>query len=318
METNHKIFHVRVVNNIIFTWTMDKLKEYLATYNKFTLNPNIVNRRLGDKGLLEILDELPHFGSYNTDYLELIFDCNIKPNGNLDIRWEYKKSAKMRADVIYPGPFIVDFKTTYPIKFETDSEPSIKIVDSTEKKSIEEKPCIKCVHYTEGVKCINCSISNNYRHFRQRELNLCELLKDSIGETFYMPHYGDVVLELVHPHCPEPYVYFITDKNHNCKSSVTPKGYAQFGNASEIYVFPSKENRDWSTYEPPKPKLEVKNTPLKQGDRVWVHGGDKIWLGRFFSHIAEDGWFHCYDTQKTLVLLLVGNTVSQLMKSLGN
>ena len=110
-----------------------------------------------------------------------------------------------------------------------------------------------------------------------KELNLCELLKNCIGMSFYMPHFGEAKLESVNV-APEgkQFMYFQASTGQ----------YAVFSNGKyvddgEICVFPSKEQRDWSLFVPP--------WMPKKGERVWVRDDiNDLWVGRYFVKMNEN------------------------------
>lgn len=119
------------------------------------------------------------------------------------------------------------------------------------------------------------------------ELDLVEILKNSIGEIFYSTIYGDVVLVSVNSaNNKYPITLRSTDDS---LLSTTSSGLHHFNKSGECTIFPSKENRDWSTYKP-------KWVPNK-GDRVWVRSQlSEEWHARYFSHISGEK-FYCFSNQ---------------------
>lgn len=119
-----------------------------------------------------------------------------------------------------------------------------------------------------------------------KELNLCELLKDCVGMEFYMPHFGIVSLNSI---AKSTTVMRFMDSKSN-PHIVLKNGQSSTG--SEICVFPSKEQRDWSLFVPPVPKWIP-----KEGERVWVkfQDGNYIeWLAKYFKKMGEKDKFVCY------------------------
>ena len=127
-----------------------------------------------------------------------------------------------------------------------------------------------------------------------QELNLCEILKHCPkGEQFWSPLFGDVNL------------FYIDEEAKNIKV-LTKSGFTwninrdgtimiNGGGSSEIMLYPSREQRDWTKvkYEPKKEKFDPKT--LKVFDKVLVNHDD-IWKVDFFSHICQyepNGWCQC-------------------------
>ena len=92
-----------------------------------------------------------------------------------------------------------------------------------------------------------------------KELNLCELLKDCAGKTFYMPLFGVVVLDYARVAPGGNGVLSFTVDNEKVLVLGSDGKYCDNG---ELSVFPSKEQRDWSLFVPP--------WMPKEGERVWV------------------------------------------------
>lgn len=120
-------------------------------------------------------------------------------------------------------------------------------------------------------------------------MNIAEILKDCPkGTKLYSPLFGEC--ELVHVDCintnPYPIIIRVKDAEHIfSKDGLFYKEYIN----GECMLFPSKENRDWSTFKLPK-KCE-----FKPFDRVLVRDcEDDIWKCGFFSHYQHN---NCYDTE---------------------
>lgn len=81
-----------------------------------------------------------------------------------------------------------------------------------------------------------------------KELNLCELLKGCEGMTFYSPIFGDVILININISLGYPITVSLSDGG--TRSFYNNGVYLDIVNA-ECMLFPSKENRDWSTFKKP-------------------------------------------------------------------
>lgn len=118
-------------------------------------------------------------------------------------------------------------------------------------------------------------------------LNLAEILKDCPkGTKLYSPIFGDVefvgisdtgrclmIDVMAFPNTPK---VFYTDGRYNTYYS-----------DSEVTLFPSRDNRDWSTFKVEKPKFDVSS--LQPFDRVLVRDSEDCeWRANFFSHIDKE------------------------------
>ena len=127
-----------------------------------------------------------------------------------------------------------------------------------------------------------------------QKLNLCEILKDCPkGEKFWSPLFGDVNLFYIDEEAKN--IKVLTKSgftwNINRDGTITING----GGSSEIMLYPSREQRDWTKvkYEPKKERFDPKT--LKAFDKVLVNHDD-IWKIDFFSHICQyepNGWCQC-------------------------
>lgn len=110
------------------------------------------------------------------------------------------------------------------------------------------------------------------------ELNLVEILKDvPKGTKLYSPIFGDVTFDGINKgtkYCIQCY----TNLHHPI--TFTSKGTYQHQYDGECMIFPSRNNRDWSTYKyvPPQ-KYE-----FKPFDKVLVRNYDGEWKPAFFSY----------------------------------
>ena len=116
-------------------------------------------------------------------------------------------------------------------------------------------------------------------------LNLCEILKDCPkGTKLYCSFLGNVYLKSVYKTFGKIYVTY------------NGREYIFFNNGTytndcdaEITLFPSKESRDWSTFESPKLKKErFDPKTLKPFDKVLVRDINKQnWHCDFFSFFYD-------------------------------
>lgn len=119
----------------------------------------------------------------------------------------------------------------------------------------------------------------------EKTLDLTKILKDApIGTKLYSPIFGEVTfigINLEHVHSIE-----VTDEYNECRTfDKEGKYFIRHCNA-ECVIFPSKDNRNWRTFNT-KPKFDI-NT-LKPFDKIL--GKDHItskWRCDFFSHIIND------------------------------
>lgn len=113
-------------------------------------------------------------------------------------------------------------------------------------------------------------------------MNIAEILKDCPkGTKLYSPLFGEVELMYVDFTSNTPYPIVI---GTNCgEYTLTKDGlfYKEHSNG-ECMIFPSKENRDWSTFKVPK-KCE-----FKPFDKVLGRDSDNdTWQIDFFSYISN-------------------------------
>lgn len=112
-------------------------------------------------------------------------------------------------------------------------------------------------------------------------LNLVEILKDCHeGTKLYSPIIGEVEFKRI-KYCEYPIV--TCSKNGNRILSFTKEGLF-FSEGECIMLFPSKEQRDWSKFNPKKPKFDP-NT-LQPFDKVLVRNCDADkWKCAHFSYM---------------------------------
>lgn len=111
---------------------------------------------------------------------------------------------------------------------------------------------------------------------QKKELNLVEILKDCPkGTKLYSTVCGDIQLVEIIKEDPE---YPI-----RCKSyfRFTAQGRYTLNEDAECVLFPSKDNRDWSTFKAPKPRWNPDT--LQPFDKVLVRDGcNEPWKCDFF------------------------------------
>lgn len=127
----------------------------------------------------------------------------------------------------------------------------------------------------------------------EEELNLCELLKGCEGFKIYSLIHGDVVLKSIIDRCNDPIVVTLSDGDtiDYCKDGRYLSMYD-----GECTLFPSKENRDWSTFVHQN-KIKV-GTPVmckKDGIHGWsLRRYDGI-ISRNYNYIVPVSEFNFDD-----------------------
>lgn len=114
-------------------------------------------------------------------------------------------------------------------------------------------------------------------------LNLVEILKDfPKGTKLYSTIYGEVEYVGIDEESEYP-ITFITSKESTNVVTSDGRNFDIFD--GECVLFPSKEERDWSKFNPKKPKFDPKT--LQPFDKVLVRGHSERWRIQFFSNIIE-------------------------------
>ena len=126
-----------------------------------------------------------------------------------------------------------------------------------------------------------------------KELNLCEILKDCPkGTKLYTPLYGVCSLYSVDDKFIT--IDYVGEVNIICNETFFANGtISTLGD--ECLLFPSKDNRDWSTWKNPKSKAErFDPKTLKTYDKVLVRDYfDTVWIASFFSSQRTKTEFGC-------------------------
>lgn len=126
-----------------------------------------------------------------------------------------------------------------------------------------------------------------------KELNLCEILKNCPkGIILYSTDYG--YLEFCFVDDTEDFPIILKTQNNNDVAYLSDGRKTKY-NGAECCLFPSKDNRDWSTWESPKTKVErFDPKTLKTYDKVLVRDYfDTIWIASFFSLQRTKTEFGC-------------------------
>ena len=120
-----------------------------------------------------------------------------------------------------------------------------------------------------------------------KNINLVEILKDCpVGTKLYTPLIGDCVLLSVIESEISQYVIGV---GHSTEADAPGRWFTRDGKyieceGAECLLFPSKENRDWSTFKAPK-----KEYVFKPFDKVLVRNGEECtWWADFYSNPRED------------------------------
>ena len=122
------------------------------------------------------------------------------------------------------------------------------------------------------------------------ELNLVEILKDCPkGIKLYSTVFG--IVEFLGINDSDDYPIVIRplyNEGNVFTEDLRSDGQLYIGFNGECILFPSKENRDWSTFKVQKPKFDVNS--LQPFDKVLVRDGmDDDWQADLFSH-REDNY----------------------------
>ena len=124
-------------------------------------------------------------------------------------------------------------------------------------------------------------------------LNLVEVLKDCPkGTLLYSTIYGEVMFDKIIDNCDYSITFKAIVKSGRKEGgeittdSVTKNGLHTINANGECTLFPSKENRDWSTFKVKKPKFDPKT--LKPFDRVLARTLERgMWYADIVSVTAD-------------------------------
>lgn len=116
-------------------------------------------------------------------------------------------------------------------------------------------------------------------------INLCKILKDCPkGVKLWSPLYGDV--EFSDITTDEEYPIKVKNPNYPIYKTFNKNGLFDSGFKGECVLFPSKDQRDWSKWQCPKPKFDPKT--LKPFDKVLARINDRRWYADFISIAGGD------------------------------
>ena len=120
-------------------------------------------------------------------------------------------------------------------------------------------------------------------------LNLVEILKDCPkGTKLYSTVFGDVEFYTI---IDNKTIIVTTETDDNVFFSAYGKMYTQYN--GECLLFPSRDQRDWSKFNPNKQKFDPKT--LQPFDKVLVRDSNlDIWKIQLFSRIIESVPCHPY------------------------
>lgn len=133
----------------------------------------------------------------------------------------------------------------------------------------------------EGEKGVYVNIKN-LNPIEPQELDLCNTLKGCEGMTLYSLAHGYVVLKSIIDRCIYPIVVTTSDGDtiDYCKDGRHLSMYK-----GECMLFPSKENRDWSTFKKP--------IKIKEGDPVMCFNGiNNSWVLRKYNNATPVSYKH--------------------------
>ena len=121
-------------------------------------------------------------------------------------------------------------------------------------------------------------------------LNLVEILKDCPkGTKLYSSVFGEVELDHIDTSCYN-YPIIIRLKGEEGHESLTSEGKMFVDYDGECVLFPSREERDWSKFNPKKDRL-VSTCEFKDGDIVATNSGSRVFiLQRAYSDVKG----YCY------------------------
>jgi hypothetical protein len=119
-----------------------------------------------------------------------------------------------------------------------------------------------------------------------KEFNLVEILKDCPkGTPLYSPAFGNIRFDSI---VDNRIVIYVTEHS---TALIDSNGQLEWPHKhnGEMMIFPSKENRDWTTFKVPKKKIErFDPNTLKPYDKVLARDNRNfMWDATFFSHIDE-------------------------------
>ena len=112
--------------------------------------------------------------------------------------------------------------------------------------------------------------------------------KIKVGDIIYSTIAGEIIITRIDPksRCNN---HIIGKSDSGLLHSFNKEG--KYFSAGECVLFPSKENRDWSTYSP---KFNI-NT-LEPFDKVLVRDKNRTWVAGFYSHYENPASGYYFNT----------------------
>jgi len=123
-----------------------------------------------------------------------------------------------------------------------------------------------------------------------KELNLCEILKNCPkGTRLYSTVFGEVQFDGISEWKEDNFPIMLSKPDDVACFTLRANGCPTVFKDGECCLFPSKDNRDWSTFKPKVERFDKKT--LKPFDRVLVRVDIDgfAWTCNLFSHFNKDG-----------------------------
>lgn len=118
---------------------------------------------------------------------------------------------------------------------------------------------------------------------KDKELNIAEILKDCPdGMRLYATTVGECILKGVADK-NEIFPIRVQSCADTCPYTFTAYGKLYDIAEAECVLFPSKDNRDWSTFKAPKKKHE-----FRPFDKVLFRNHGYVWSAGFFSYKSTE------------------------------
>lgn len=120
-------------------------------------------------------------------------------------------------------------------------------------------------------------------------LNLVEILKDAPkGTKLWSPICGECILDKIDTRdtTVNYAIFCLTVNDHSPVQFAANGKYTLCFDDGECVLFPSKDNRDWSTFKAPKPNKQFE--PFQKVLCAFVHEfGYEVWFADFYSHYDD-------------------------------
>jgi len=120
-------------------------------------------------------------------------------------------------------------------------------------------------------------------------INLVEILRDAPkGTKLWSPICGDCILDKIDTRdtTVNYAIHCLTVNDHSPVQFTANGKYTFCFDNGECVLFPSKENRDWSTFKVPKKHKHFE--PFQKVLCIINDNDCKIWAADFYSHYDED------------------------------